>query len=175
MMADVLVREATPDDIDELVALWAHYIRVNRANPSYQLSREDGLQKRRHVFEQHVKDEDSCVFVIPGQAGGLDGMMTCFVEDNTGYFDPPRYCRLQAPFVRPEARGDGYVRRLLAAAHLWARNKRLTEIRLFTSAFEPAPNLRAEELGFEAIEIVRRRPVERNYAIGETPFDERHP
>jgi len=174
MMADLPVREATPGDIDELVALWAHYIRVNRTNPSYQLSREDGLEKRRQLFEQHVKGQDSCVFVIPGQTGGLDGMLTCFVEDNTGYFDPPRYGRLQAPFVRPEARGHGNVRRLLAAAHLWAREMGLTEIRLFTSAFEPAPNLRAEEMGFEAIEIVRRRPVERNYGIGKTPFDERH-
>ena len=70
---------------------------------------------------------------------------------------------------------SGYMRRLVAAAYLWARDKGLTEIRLFTSACEPVANLRAEEMGFEAFEIVRRRPVERNYPTGKTPFDRPHP
>ena len=38
MTADVPVREATMDDVDELVALWAHYIRVHRTNPAYRLA-----------------------------------------------------------------------------------------------------------------------------------------
>lgn len=173
MTVDVPVRKATLDDLEELVALWAHYIRVHRANPAYRLCRADALEQRRQLFERHVQGRGSCVFVVPGPDGGLDGMLSCFVEENTGYFDPPRYGRLQTPFVRPEARGRGNVRRLLAAAYLWAREQGLTEIRLFTSAYEPAPNRRAEELGFEAFEIVRRRPVERNYPIGETPFDEK--
>lgn len=175
MTADVVVRKATLDDLDELVALWAHYIRVNRANPAYRLSHDDALGQRRKLFERHLTGRDSCVFVVLGQTGGLDGMLTCFVEENTGYFDPPRFGRFQTPFVRPEARGRGYVRRLLAAAYLWARENGMTEIRLVTSAYEPAPNRRAEEMGFEAFEIVRRRPVERNFPIGRTPFDEDHP
>ena len=175
MKVEGLVRKATMDDLDELLALWAYYIRVHRANPAYRLSRADGLEHRRQLFERHVKGRDSCVFVVTGPIDGLDGMLSCFVEQNTGYFDPPRYGRLQTPFVRPEARGRGNVRRLLAAAYLWAREQGLTEIRLFTSAYEPAPNRRAEELGFEAFEIVRRRTVERNYALGKTPFDEKRP
>ncbi len=175
MTADGQVRQATLDDLDELVALWAHYIRVHRANPAYRLCRADGLEQRRKLFEQHVKGTHSCVFVVPRPIEGLDGMLSCFVEQNTGYFDPPRYGRLQTPFVRPEVRGRGNVRRLLAAAYLWAREQGLTEIRLFTSAYEPAPNRRAEELGFEAFEIVRRRTVERNFPLGKTPFDDKLP
>jgi len=174
MTTEIKVREATLDDLDELVALWAHYIRVHKANPAYRLCKDDGLEQRRHVFETHVNSRDSSVFVLPGQDGGIDGMISCFVEENTGYFDPPRYARLQTPFVRPEARGQGRVRRLLAAAYLWAREMGMTEIRLYTSALDPVPNLRAEEMGFEAFEVVRRRPVERNYPLGKTPFDEKH-
>ena len=165
------VREATLDDLDELVALWAHYIRVNRKNPAYRLRRTDGLQQRRKLFKQHLKGRDSCVFIIPGADGGIDGMLTCFVQSNHDYFDPPRYGRLQAPFVRPEVRGRGYMRRLLAAAYVWARQHGLTEIRLVTSAYEAEANARSEELGFEAFEVVRRRPIERNYPPGRTPFD----
>ncbi|TFG64082.1 MAG: GNAT family N-acetyltransferase [Gemmatimonadales bacterium] len=175
MTADAQVRKATLDDLDELVALWAHYIRVNKENPAYRLSRDNALKQRRKLFEQHVRGQDSCVFVIPARDGGIDGMLSCFVEQNTGYFDPARFGRFQTPFVRPEARGRGAIRRLLAAAYLWARDKGLSEIRLFTSAYESAANLRAEEMGFEAFEIVRRRPVERIYPPGKTPFDEKRP
>ncbi|MDH3427767.1 MAG: GNAT family N-acetyltransferase [Gemmatimonadota bacterium] len=172
MTTDVRVRRATLEDLDELVALWVHYMRVHRANPAYRLSRTDGLIRRRQAFEKLLKQPDACVFIVPRPDGGLDGMLTCFVEANTPYFNPPRYGRLQTPFVRPEVRGRGYIRMLLAAAYEWAREHGLSEIRLITSACDPTPNRRAEELGFEAFEIVRRLPMERSFPAGRTPFDE---
>ncbi|MFW6084480.1 MAG: N-acetyltransferase family protein [Gemmatimonadota bacterium] len=167
------LRKATEDDLDELVGLWSHYIRVHRKNPAYQLCKGDGLAKRRKVFAEHVAGPDSCVFVMERPDGGLDGMITCFVERNTPYFMPPHYGRIQTPFVRPEARNQGYLKQLLAASYRWARELELTEVRLFTSAFDPGPNRLAEEFGFEAFEIVRRRPIEWDYPQGKTPFDER--
>jgi GNAT superfamily N-acetyltransferase len=166
------IRKAEASDLDELVGLWAHYIRVHRNNPAYQLCKGDGLAQRRRVFQSHVGGPDSCVFVAARPDGGLDGMITCFIEKNTPYFMPPRYGRLQTPFVRPEARGRGLLRQLLGAAYMWARELELTEVRLFTSAFDPGPNLLAEEFGFEAFENVRRRPIEWDFPRGRTPFDD---
>lgn len=172
-MTDVVrIRKATEDDLDELVALWAHYIRAYRRNPAYQLCKGDGLAKRRQRFARHVAGPESCVFVAARPDGGLDGMLVCFVEKNMPYFMPPSYGRLQTPFVRPESRGRGYLKQLLSAAYSWARELELTEVRLFTSAFDPAPNQRAEEFGFEALEIVRRRLIEWDYPPGKTPFDD---
>jgi len=173
MTDSVKIRKATEADLDEMLALWSHYIRVHRNNPAYQICRGDGLVRRRKLFAQHVRGPESCVFVAARPDGGLDAMITCFVEDNTPYFMPPKYGRIQTPFVRPEARGRGHLKRLLAAAYLWARELELTEVRLYTSAFDPGPNELAEEFGFQAIEIVRRRPVEWNLPPGRTPFDER--
>ena len=51
MTTEIEVREATLDDLDELVALWAHYIRVHKANPAYRLCKDEGLEQRRHLFE----------------------------------------------------------------------------------------------------------------------------
>lgn len=169
------VRKATLDDLDELVALWAHYIRVNRRNPAYRLRRSDGLEQRRRLFKRHLEGRESCVFIIPRADGGIDGMLTCFVQANHDYFEPPRFGRLQTPFVRPEMRGRGYLLKLLAAAYRWAREHGVTEVRLVTSAYEAEANVHSEELGFEAFEIVRRLPIDRNYPLDRTPFDEPRP
>lgn len=173
MTDTVNIRKATAEDLDELVALWAHYIRVHRDNPAYQICKGDGLAERRKLFARHVEGPDSCVFVAARPDGGLDGMISCFIEKNTPYFMPPSYGRIQTPFVRPEARNRGYLKRLLGAAYRWARELELTEVRLFTSALDPSTNQLSEEFGFEAFEVVRRRPIEWDYPRGRTPFDER--
>lgn len=157
------VRRATPDDLDEILALWVHYIRVHRINPAYRNMPPDSLRKRRAVFEKHIRDETSDVFVVVGKDGSLEGMLSCFEEENTPYFHPPKYARLQTPFVRPEARGRGHLKRLLDEAYRWARERELTEARVYISAMAEAANRLAEEHGFEAIAVVRRRAIEWDY------------
>lgn len=170
MSHDIAVRKATQDDLDEITAMWAHYIRINRANPAYQRLPPGGIASRRSLFESHIRGPDSAVFVIERPDGGLDGMLSCCVEQNLSYFNPPRFGRVQTPYVRPEARGRGHLRKLLDAAYRWARELELTEVRLYTNAFEEGPNQLAEELGFEAIAVIRRKPIAWDYPA-ESPGD----
>lgn len=157
------VRRATLDDLDEILALWVHYIRVHRVNPAYRNMPPDALRKRRDVFERHIRDEKSEVFVVMGSDGSLEGMLSCFEEENAPYFLPPKYARIQTPFVRPEARGRGHLRRMLDEAYRWARERELTEVRLYVSAMAAEANRLAEEHGFEAIAVIRRRQIEWDY------------
>ena len=83
-------------------------------------------------------------------------MLVCFVEENEPLFDPPRYVRIQTPFVRREERRKGNLRRLLRAAFEWAEDWDIHEVRLFTGADNLIANALADDLGFEAIEVVRR-------------------
>lgn len=159
MSEEIEIRPASHDDLDEVVALWAHYIRTHRDNPAYRLAKK-GLERRREHFRKHIVGEDSAVFVVARQDGGLDGLVTCFAEDNLPYFLPPRYARIQTPYVRPDARRKGNLKKLLAAAFRWARQSELTEVRLFTPASDVMANAIAEELGFEAVEVVRRKRVD---------------
>lgn len=163
MSRECAVRRATEADLDEITALWAHYIRLHRSNPAYRLLPPDALDRRRALFARHVAGPDSAVFVLDHQDGGLDGFLACFVEESPGYLSPPRYGRLQTPYVRPEARGRGHLRRLLDAAYRWARELELTEVRLFMNPGDEGANRLAEELGFEAIAVVRRRAIEWDY------------
>lgn len=159
MSDEVELREATLDDLDELVALWAHYVRAHRDNPAYRMAKK-GLKRRRERFREHVVADEAAVFVLAREDGGLDGMLTCFAEDNHPYFLPPRFARIQTPYVRPDARRRGHLKRLLTAAFRWAREAELTEIRLITAGGDIVGNALAEELGFEAVEVVRRKPLD---------------
>ncbi len=157
------VRRATLDDLDEILSLWVHYIRVHRVNPAYRNMPPDALRRRRKLFERHIREPTSDVFVVMGPDGSLEGMLTCFEEENADYFHPPRYARIQTPFVRPEARGQGNLRRLLDEAYRWARERELTEARLYVSAMAEGANRLAEEHGFEAIAVIRRKAIGWDY------------
>jgi len=159
MAEEPRVRRATSEDLEEVLALWSHYLRLHRDNPAYRM-RRNGLEARRERFRRHLEGPESAVFVLERDDGGLDGMITCFAEENLPYFMPPRYARIQTPYVRPDARRKGNLKRLLRAALTWAREEELTELRLFTSAGNVVANAIAEELGFEAVEVVRRKPVD---------------
>ena len=169
MSRDSMVRRARPEDLDEITAMWVHYIRISRQNPAYRNIPPAGIDSRRSLFERHVRGPDSAVFVIDRPDGGLDGMLSCCVEENVSYFSPPRFGRLQTPYVRPEARGRGHLRRLLDAAYRWAREMELTEVRVFTSALEEEPNRLAEDFGFEAMAIIHRKPIAWDYPAESSP------
>lgn len=154
------VRAATEDDIEEVVALWSHYLRANAKNPAYQHLPADAVRARKERFLEHIRGSEAAVFVVEGEYGGLEAILTCFVEDNYPYFTPPKFGRLQSPFVRPEARRRGHLKKLLVTAYDWARRLELTEVRLYTSADAVIANALAEEFGFTAFEVVRRKGID---------------
>lgn len=160
MSQEIRLRRATPDDLPELVALWSYYIREHQSNPAYRRLPPRALAERRKLFARRLEEDTSAIFVLAREDGGLDGMLACFVEENAPYFLPPCYARLQTPFVRRDARHRGNLKRLLQAAFTWAREQEMTEIRLWLGADNLVANAIAEELGFEAVEIVRRRAVD---------------
>ncbi|MFV1987631.1 MAG: N-acetyltransferase family protein [Gemmatimonadota bacterium] len=160
MSAAGAVRPATEDDLDELVAMWAQYMRAHALNPAYRQLRHDALTERRRVFRVLIAEATAVIFVVE-RRGGLDGMISVHLEENEPYFNPPRYVRIQTPFVRPDARRQGNLKRLLEAAFEWGRDWELDEVRLFMGADNVIANAVAEELGFEAFEVVRRKPIDR--------------
>jgi len=154
------LREATEGDLNELVALWTHYIRDHRHNPAYNRVARTGFVSRRAAFASDISDEAAAVFVMAREDGGLDGMITCRVEKNLPYFQPHRIGRIQTPYVRPDARKKGNLKMLLTAAYRWARERELLEVRLYVGADNVLGNVIAEELGFDAVGIVRRRAID---------------
>jgi GNAT superfamily N-acetyltransferase len=143
MSEESQLREATEGDLDELVALWAHYVREHRHNPAYNRVARTGFVSRRAAFATDIRDEHASVFVLARRDGGLDV-----------------FGRIQTPYVRPDARRKGNLKRLLAAAYRWARERELLEVRLYVGADNVVANAIAEELGFDAVAVVRRKAID---------------
>ncbi len=160
MSEESQLREATEADLDELVALWAHYVRAHRHNPAYNRVARTGFVSRRAAFATDIRDEHASVFVLARRDGGLDGMISCRVTTNLAYFQPHVFGRIQTPYVRPDARRKGNLKRLLAAAYRWARERELLEVRLYVGADNVVANAIAEELGFDAVAVVRRKAID---------------
>lgn len=160
MTEEVIVRKAKLADVGEITAMWAQYMRAHALNPAYRRLRRDALDQRRKAFAKRIRGRNSVIFVLEGEDGGLDGMLVCFIEANEPHFLPEKYARLQVPFVRAEARRRGNLKRLLRAAFDWAAERGLEEVRLYTGADNVIANAVADELGFEAIEVARRRPLQ---------------
>ena len=87
-------------------------------------------------------------------------MISCRIETNLPYFQPHRLGRIRTPYVRPDARKKGNLKKLLTAAYRWARERELLEVRLYVGADNVVANAIAEELGFDAVAVVRRRAID---------------
>ena len=107
-----------------------------------------------------LASEGAAVFVVAREDGGLDGMITCRIENNLPYFQPHRIGRIQTPYVRPDARKQGNLKRLLTAAYRWARERELLEVRLHVGADNVLANVIAEELGFDSVGVIRRKAID---------------
>ena len=49
-----LIRAAKEEDLEEVVALWSHYLRANSKNPAYQHLPADAVKARKHRFRDHI-------------------------------------------------------------------------------------------------------------------------
>ena len=61
----------------------------------------------------------------------------------------------------PKAREQGVLSALLAAADTWCRERGLDEMRLHNAADNPLANAAWDALGFEVVEHLRVRPLNR--------------
>ena len=105
----ILVRKATADDLDALVAL-------ERA--TFESDRISRPQWRRHV------GSDTASVLVVGPRGRVDGAAVVFRRGNS------RRARLYSLAVATAARGRGLARKLLAAAEAEARRHGCTVLDL---------------------------------------------
>lgn len=144
----IVIRRATPADLDVLTALRAALREEERISPATSPERLRELTWRQlngiaQAF--HVAEAD----------GEVVGMLRCVLQAAPA--EAPRSALLTTAYVAPTHRRRGIMRELVRAADAWGRGHGVRELRLRNAYDNPGANAAWEALGFSVVQVVRRR------------------
>lgn len=154
--AEVRVRQASPDDLDLVVALRLALITEHRDNIIYGRTHRDMRSRAEKLFLAQLRSPRE-ITLLAERAGQLAGILRCVDSAGHPLLYPDRYGYISSVFVRPEARRHGVLRAMLSAAERWCRARGLDELRLHNAADNPLSNASWEALGFGIAEHLRIR------------------
>ena len=154
----VQVRPATPADLAFVVELRMALLREHGSNPIYARLRADAPERARRIFSAQLSSPNERIFLA--EAGGtVIGIIRCVESTGSPLLDPARYAYISSAYVRPEARRQGALRALVAAARNWCAERGLDEARLHSVADDEGSNRAWDALGFEVVEHMRRSVI----------------
>jgi len=156
----VTVRIATARDLDTVISLRVALLREHSGNPIYRRLRPDLAARARRLFAQQL-ESPSEVTLLAERGGRVIGILRCTESGGSPLLLPDQYAYISSVYVVPDARRGGVLAALMARATIWAREAGLEEFRLHSVADSPAANEAWDALGFQIVEHLRVRPVER--------------
>jgi ribosomal protein S18 acetylase RimI-like enzyme len=155
--AGVVVRQATPADVDVVVELRLALLREYDGHAVFGRLHADAEQRApRLCAEQMASPRDA--FFLAEVDGVPVGLLRCTESKASPLLQPERFAYVSSVYVRPAFRRRGLVRKLLAAADAWCAAHGLTEMRLHNVPGHVAAATWAP-LGFGVVEEVRTRQL----------------
>ena len=155
-VGEVRVREATPRDLDTVVALRLALLREHPDHPIYGRLRRDVADRARELFAAQLRSPIEVIFLAE-RDGEAVGVLRCVESVGSPLMEPARYAYVSSAYVRPAARRTGVLRALLEAAERWARGRGLKQMRLHNVAGSASAEAAWSALGFGVVEQVRLR------------------
>lgn len=156
--AGVVVRAATPADIDTVVALRLQLLRDEARSPLFAHPRSDAAQQARLLCEAQLASPVEVTLLAIDDAAAV-GLLRCSVSRAPRLVHPTRYGFLTSAYVAPSHRRRGVLRALLREAETWCRARGLGEVRLHCTTENLEGNATWEALGYTPAELVRRRTL----------------
>jgi GNAT superfamily N-acetyltransferase len=158
--ARVRVREATPRDLEAVVALRLALLREHPEHPIYGRLRNDASDRAHVLFATQLRSTMEVIFLAE-MNDEVVGVLRCVESIGSPLLEPARYAYVSSTYVRPEARRRGVLRTLLRAADQWARARGLDQMRLHNVAGSESAEGAWSALGFSVVEQVRVRKLDR--------------
>ncbi|HEY2067841.1 MAG TPA: GNAT family N-acetyltransferase [Gemmatimonadaceae bacterium] len=155
----VRVRQATPRDLETVVALRLALLLEHRDHPIYGRLRADAGARARELFAEQLRSRTEAIFLAE-HAGEVAGVLRCVESAGSLLLEPARYAYVSSAYVRPAARRRGVLRALLASADAWARARGLDQMRLHNVAGSAEAEGAWSALGFGVVEQVRVRQLD---------------
>lgn len=158
-MAPVSVREATGADLDTVVALRLALLAEHSRNLVYGRMRPDAAERAHRLFARQLASKNEAMFLAEREGEAI-GILRCVNSSGSPLLYPDRYGYISSVYVAPGARRSGVLKALLDAATDWCAARGITELRLHHASENDRASRIWESLGFEAVELLRVRPLQ---------------
>jgi ribosomal protein S18 acetylase RimI-like enzyme len=153
---DVVVRAATPLDLDEVVALRLALLRDPEASPFPRLLHPDAERRARSLFAKQLRSPREVVF-LAHVGDETVGLLRVVAAPRSPLHAELRHAYLTSAFVVPAARARGVMRALVQHAMAWCEAHDVHEVRLHNALRNRAAAAVWDRLGFPAVEELRVR------------------
>jgi ribosomal protein S18 acetylase RimI-like enzyme len=135
-MSQVVIRQATPDDVGGILPLWNELMDYHAALDARFQPAPSAEENWAEILFDWLRDDDACVLVA--DAGGkLVGFIIGLVRENPPVLLPPKYGLVTDICVDPAWRRQGIGGRLFEALIVWFREKGLFVVQLSVAHRNP--------------------------------------
>ena len=135
-MLQVVIRRATPDDVEGILPLWNELMDYHAALDARFQPAPGAEESWSDILLDFLQDDDACVLVA--DAGGkLVGFIMGLVRENLPVLLPSKYGLVTDICVDPGWRRQDIGRRLFEALKDWFRKKELFTVQLDVAHFNP--------------------------------------
>jgi len=162
----IVVRRATPKDLEAVVRLRLALLREYPDHPIYGRLQPDITARARDLFAAQLRSPTEVMFLASFEdsvesrvRAASVGILRCTESTSSPLLEPSRYAYVSSVYVHPDARRRGVLRALLRAADEWSRARGLDEMRLHNVADSGSAGAAWSALGFQIVEHVRMRVI----------------
>jgi GNAT superfamily N-acetyltransferase len=120
----------------------------------------DAAARALQITASQLLDEDQVFFLAISEEEPV-GALRCTITAASAMSRDAARGFLSAAWVHPRFRRRGVLRKLVDAAEAWCRERGAFDLRLHCTRENLEGNAAWEALGFEVVEVVRRRRAQR--------------
>lgn len=152
----VIVREATGADVDTIAAMRMALLHEESRSALFADPHPDAAARTLRITSAQLMDDDQ-VFLLAICGTEPVGTIRCAIASGTPVLRESMRGFLTAAYVAPRFRRQGVLRALVEAAAAWCASRDVHDLRLHCTRENDEGNAAWEALGFEVVEVVRRR------------------
>lgn len=150
----MLIRRATPADLDTVVALRLALLREHQSNPLFERLHPEAGARAPEIYRAHLSSPDQ-IILLAERDGATVGILRCVHARSSPLLLPEAYGYMSSAYVVPGERQMGILKALFDEGARWCRSRGLSEIRLYVSVEDEIARTAWGSLGFAAVEELR--------------------
>lgn len=157
---DVKIRQAVPDDYNDLLPLFDQIDSLHRENLPEIFKKPEGSPRGKQYYLDLLSQEDLS-FIIAEENDRLIGFAHIVIRDTPSIevLVQRRYAVIDSTVVDIEHQGKGVGRELMEAAQNWASSRGAESVELNVYEFNKGAIAFYKGLGYEVLRMIMRKPI----------------